>query len=521
MGRKINIRPTTSVYSTFKNISYHPWTAIAEFVDNSTQSYFDNKDRLIQTKYWNGLDIQVIFRTESGKPVELIVKDNAFGMDFHDFQRAIVLDSKPISVSRGEFGMGLKTAACWFGSNWSVETTALGSNVKYFAQVDVNALRVYKNEEIEVIEETCNQKEHFTIIRIWNLNRGIMGRQVQKVKNQLTGMYRNDLQSGEINISYNGEPLSYTEPKYMVEELGNGSKKTWKQPIKIDLPYNGTNLLVNGFVALLETGSTSDAGFALMRKGRVIVGGSDKNYRPEEIFEKSNSYVYQRLYGEINLDDWPVTQTKDGFDWLNGLEDSLIDSLKLECAEFIKKAKEYRKNKPGVIDPRFDSILDDLGKKGVLEDVVIKQPVEASAVPNQSDIVEQQPDAHSRLLQEEESTVPSNSGLSARNSSQSFSFGWNNIKYDLEMITLRDNPTCKWLSINERDSVNNSYSIEWNLSHPFFRPFTEEDSTMEALKGLIFALVLSELDAMKTSPGRKIDTDMIRNSMNELLKQLP
>lgn len=50
MSKKINIRPTTGVYATYKNIRYEPWTAIAEFVDNATQSYFDHTDKLEKIK---------------------------------------------------------------------------------------------------------------------------------------------------------------------------------------------------------------------------------------------------------------------------------------------------------------------------------------------------------------------------------------------------------------------------------------------------------------------------------------
>lgn len=57
MAKRINIRPTTSVYATYKNIRYDPWTAIAEFVDNSTQSYYDNTEKLNSTKYWNALPL--------------------------------------------------------------------------------------------------------------------------------------------------------------------------------------------------------------------------------------------------------------------------------------------------------------------------------------------------------------------------------------------------------------------------------------------------------------------------------
>ena len=33
--KKLNIRPDTGVYGTYKRISYQPWTALAEFVDTS------------------------------------------------------------------------------------------------------------------------------------------------------------------------------------------------------------------------------------------------------------------------------------------------------------------------------------------------------------------------------------------------------------------------------------------------------------------------------------------------------
>ena len=88
----------------------------------------------------------------------MTIQDNAFGMGFRDFQRAIILDSPPKNRTRCEFGMGLKTAACWFGNNWSVESTELGSSVKYGASIDVEALHKYNNEEIEVEEIPCNPK---------------------------------------------------------------------------------------------------------------------------------------------------------------------------------------------------------------------------------------------------------------------------------------------------------------------------------------------------------------------------
>lgn len=46
--------------------------------------------------------------------------------------------------------MGLKTAACWFGSYWTVESTQYGSGNLYKASVDVDKLQNDKDEEIDV-----------------------------------------------------------------------------------------------------------------------------------------------------------------------------------------------------------------------------------------------------------------------------------------------------------------------------------------------------------------------------------
>lgn len=223
------------------------------------------------------------------------ILSNAYGMDFHDFQRAIMLDSPPRRKSRSEFGMGLKTAACWFGKCWSVESVALGSGIKYRTTVDVEALSKYKNEEITVEEIPCSKKEHGTIVTIWNLNRTLSGTQIGKTKDQLRGMYRTDLRSGEIKILYNGVGLVYETPKVLTEVLPDGSEKVWKKNIDISFDFNGESKRIYGFVGLLDEGSTSGAGFTLIRYGRVIVGGYENGYRPEEIFEKSNSYDRERV----------------------------------------------------------------------------------------------------------------------------------------------------------------------------------------------------------------------------------
>ena len=59
------------------------------------------------------------------------------------------------------------------------------------------------------------------------------------------------------------------------------------------------------------------AGFALFRRDRLIQGSGDEGYRPELIFGKPNTFAYQRVFGEIHLDGFQVSHTKDGYCQVN------------------------------------------------------------------------------------------------------------------------------------------------------------------------------------------------------------
>lgn len=524
MGKKINIRPSTGVYATYKNIKYDPWTAIAEFVDNSTQSYYDHQEKLRATKFWDGLHVDIIY--DHGVDGEqLIIKDNAYGMDFRDFQRAIILDSPPKKKTRSEFGMGLKTAACWFGINWKVESTELGSSIKYVASVDVDALHKYRNEEIEVEEIPCSPKEHGTTITIWNMNRRILGTQVKKTKDQLRGMYRVDLRTGDIQITYNGESLLYAEPKALTEALPDGTEKVWRKDISFLVPYKDSILSVTGYVAILEKASTSGAGFALVRRGRVIVGGYENAYRPEEIFEKPNSFVYQRLFGELNLDDWPVTQTKDAFDWYNGsLEDDLIDGLREVCADYIKKAKEHRVGKKTNVDDVTTTLVNTFTNAGIINNASVQSIPE----PQTSDPTELVEDKSGQLTivptktegTEKHSVSQGKSGdiIVEGSSAKKIAFTTAMGSYVFNLVLKKNDPGQNWLTIASRE--NDEYDIEWNIRHPFFKPYIDEPDFLTVMEQFVFALALAEIESQKTGLDGMVMASSIRMKMNDLLKEV-
>ena len=84
----------------------------------------------------------------------------------------------------------------------------------------------------------------------------------------------------------------------------------------------------------------------LFRRNRAVVGGFGEKYKPEAIFGQGNSFRSQRLFGEFDLDDWPVSQTKDRFDWDAELESLFIDGVHTRIRELERKADSLRVRNP-------------------------------------------------------------------------------------------------------------------------------------------------------------------------------
>lgn len=515
MARKINIRPTSSVYATYKRLSYQPWTAIAEFVDNSTQSFYDHKDELMAQKYAKGLTITIDYIEDTQNGDRLEIYDDAYGMEWSDFQRAVVLDRPPqVTTGRNEFGMGLKTAACWFGSVWSVESTKLGSKNKYYTEVNVDDLGKYKTEEIDVQETSVSTRDHFTRIVIQRLHKRIVGpRTVGKVKELLSSIYREDLRSGLVRIIYNGTMLQFKEAPVYVEE-NNGASKEWKKDIAFSVQHEGKTLDVAGFIAIRIPGSVKDAGFTLIRRGRVIVGGSEKNYRPSELFGDANSYAWQRMYGELHMDNWPVTQAKDGFDWHNsGLEEAFIDVLLKYTQDYRRKAEDIRVREKINTKDLVKLATQELAGSGVVENVNIEiverdnpsiQPQDETSVPQNTD---------NKIVESSDEGVVIEGGDQVN-----YRFTYKNAEYLFHIVFDMSDPSMDWILVEENG--NNEYTLWINMRHPFFKPLIEKKEFMPIMMRMAIALVLAEIESLKISPDGRVEPHTIRLKMNEILESV-
>lgn len=333
--RMIDIRPTSSVYATYRRLSYKPWNAVAEFVDNSTQSFFDHERELAGAEGEPAVLEVRIFHDKESK--SLTITDNAFGMDFESFERAIQLNKPPVGKkTRNEFGMGLKTAASWMGGRWRVRSKALGASEEYAAELDIDKLVADEPEGIQVsVRSGRPAHDHYTVIEIEQMYRVFQTRTTSTIKNLLGSMYRRDLASGRIKIYWNDDPLIWEEDPIFREQMQDGSEIEWRTPLEFEVEGHK----VTGWAAIRIPGSGPRAGFALFRKGRIIVGGPNQGWKPDEIFAHQTSFERQRLFGELDVDSFPVTQAKDGFDWDGGLEDELSSTLRPKLQGLIDRAR--------------------------------------------------------------------------------------------------------------------------------------------------------------------------------------
>ncbi|MCL2168572.1 MAG: ATP-binding protein [Defluviitaleaceae bacterium] len=526
MDSAIYIRPTTGVFATYKRLSYHPWTAIAEFVDNSTQSYFDHRDKLKSHPDFHRLQITIHYeQSDDGNDV-LTITDNAFGMELGDFKRAFQLGKIPADTSgRNEFGMGLKTAACWFGSKWSVISSQLGSHQGYSATVDVERLAGHEDDSIGLDVFGSTPEEHYTIVRIEKLNQRMTGsRTIGKIRDLLSSIYRQDIRSGEISITYGDFELSFKEPNIFTEDLEDDSKHIWKKELAFTVPHDGIELQCHGFIALRIPASVSDAGFTLMRRGRVIVGGADKNYRPRELFGDSNSYEYQRLFGEIHMDNWPVTQAKDGFDWQNsGLEEKFIDTLQPLIKEYRQKANSLRVRQQTETGDVMAQAVKDLEQSGVIANasalpVVARVSEEVVAVT--VDEVTPSIDAIEKSTCEIEETANSNDAdakiVGPENYNMTFSYLDKDFLFEIHFEA--SNARGQWINVVNKSEVH--YRIIINLKHPFFKPFTENKEFFAIMTKLVIAMTLAEIEARFVSTDGKIEPSAVRRKMNDILEKI-
>lgn len=503
---ELNIQPAASILNVFSRLSYKPWYAIAEFVDNSTQSYISHQEELDNDEFFEKLVVDVRYDSEGNT---LSISDNAYGMEIDRFQDAIILDSRnEIQSGRNEFGMGLKTAASWFGNVWTVKSTQYGSKYSYVATVDIPKLKENNLNSIEIHRGHVDSKTHGTEIIIEQVTKRITGsRTIAKIRDLLSSMYRRDINNRNIEVLFNGVPIVFED--YPV--LTNFRGKEWKKDLDFMVQFLDKEYRVTGFVAIMNPGSFPKSGFALFRQDRVIIGGTDANYKPYAIFGQAQSQRSLKLFGELNMNDFPVNQAKDGFIWDDGLEDAFIDELKANIQEYIEIADlsiKQRDAESQYSDEKSEELHND-----------VDNAIQNAFSENDFDNIDDNEEDDSDYQQYKKEYIEVETEEKILGTNRNYAIPISPVKKVDFVVKWATGNNNYWIEYDNYEP--DKYDVTINIEHPFFMPFSKDETFKKVLEKFALAFILSERQAKNISYYEGyIPTNVIKNYMNNYLKRL-
>jgi hypothetical protein len=246
----------------------------------------------------------------------------------------------------------------------------------------------------------------------------------------------------------------------------------------------------------------TNAGFAIFRRQRLIEGSYGEAYRPELLFRKSNSYTYQRLVGELFVEGFTVSHTKDGVQW-SDWEDDVLKWLRNEIDQeplpLLKQAEGYRVGRAQKTR-NLELVASDT------------QQVVAQRVPPLVDDQLQKPADHSPLQSDLSDAKPE------ATRDVEFRLEHAGQEWHVQIELVADEAVYPWLDVagGERGSERR-LRIRVNLAHPFMVRFsTPSGSELPALIRIAVGLAIAEATARATGVDR---AGTIRRNLNQLLRE--
>ena len=233
------------------------------------------------------------------------------------------------------------------------------------------------------------------------------------------------------------------------------------------------------------------------------MGGPGEGYKPIEIFGQGNTYRSQRLIGELHMDDWPVTQAKDAFDWSGGLEDALIEELKAASKDYMDYAEGYRQTIRQVSSTEME--LASERTRNVFSDprfgTAIAQEL-AFPDPPKTDEQEREDAAKLRSISE----GPLIYRLDVGTEVWQFRLNWQDQLSDAH-----------WMQVSypQDDEID----VFLNMAHPFFAPYLGDRGIIEVLQKFVLSLALAERMARKIHSDGVVAPGDFRNYMNRVLRR--
>lgn len=490
----VEIRPGVGMLALLSSMNYKPWYALSELVDNALASFLANRKLLAKKPYrQDRVTVRISFDRGAG---EIEVTDDAGGIATADVARAFrPAEPPPDTTGLAQFGIGMKSAACWYSNHFVVTSTALGEDVRRSVTFDVPKIVDGPIEKLPIEVEEEAAEAHGTTLTMSQLHRQLpAGTTLGKVRHYLASIYRHYLREGILVLEVGERAVRYEEPGILRAprwDAGKGDRpKKWRKDVEITLP---SGKKVNGWAALRAKGSTSEAGLALLFRGKVVVGAGgpagdiEDLFRPQGIFGAPNSFVSQRLFGELDVSAMEVAHSKDAILW-NGEEEAFLKALKRALDKgskpLLKMALKYR-----------------VTEKGPAVDKELSRAVEATVTAAGESGSNGAEPAKDKPSPPPEDSIGGKFKLPVPGSDVEVSF----------TVVVGSGRT--WVRIRDTES---GHSIEVDRAHPFMQSFAHlPGQEVEPVLRLAAALGIAEIEARQAGVA---DAGAVRGKLNRLLQ---
>lgn len=347
----VNITMGQNVYTTFESLPNTVSHALADFIDNALQSYRDNKARLIaiNPNYKLHVIINITWNEEDDRASMISISDNAAGINQERYEKAFMPAIKPTDNSGlHEFGMGLKTAACWFGNKWSVRTKAIGETEERTIVFDLNEVTKKDLKEIPVTSIDKSLNEHYTKVSISELNKNAPKlKSLANIKTELASIYRKSFRENEMILTVCGEDITFTDYEVLTApfvKTPDAPPVYWRK----DIDFAFGKYKAKGFIAILKTMAKNQNRIVLLRRGRVIVGAeTEGHYYSKYISGQSGSPRDKRIFGELELEGFDVAFNKNDIQDKENLEallEALYGEIHQKDFDLVTQAQDYRED---------------------------------------------------------------------------------------------------------------------------------------------------------------------------------
>ena len=345
----VDITIGANMYGRIPDLPNTQSHVLAEFIDNALQSSRDKKEQLLalDPEYRLRVDIDFEWDQNTNQAKVITITDNAGGIDAENYTKAFKLANTPDNnEGLNEFGMGLKTAALWLGNVWRLKTSSLGENVSRSITFDLNKVLADSLTKLVVMSEAEDAKEHYTIISIASpTSKSPTKRVLDKIRAELSSIYRKSLRMNEADIFVDGIKLTFEESEILTApsvKNPNGPAIYWRK----DIDFKFGKYRATGFIGILKDINSTKNGLVLLRRGRVVYGAeTDGRYFPKSLSGSTGTFRYKRIFGELELEGFAVSFNKNDLQDKENLE-ALMEMLRgeIHTKEFdlYGQAEDYR-----------------------------------------------------------------------------------------------------------------------------------------------------------------------------------